>query len=584
MSAQRLGVFVCQCGGNISDHVDVETVRAEAGGEEGVVTARSFMFACSDAAQQEMIDAIREEQLDGIVVASCSPKLHLETFRAMARRGGLNPYMYTQVNLREQCSWVHRRDMGGATTKATRLVNAGVARTRLARPLERLSLDTVPAVLVVGGGVAGLRAALALSEVGLAVHLVERSTELGGHVRKWGPLFPADRTGADLVRSLTEEVRRRDDIAVYTNAELVEKSGSAGRFAVAVRAGMETVRLTVGAIVVATGFDPYAPAPGELGRGHPAVVTLPEFKEMLTSSSGPLQVNGRRVRTIAYIYCVGSRSPGASAGADVCGIGPQPYCSRYCCTAAVHTALQAQHVDPSLDQYHVYRDMRTYGKYELLYEEAGRAGSIFVRIPENEPPVLEAEGDGLVVRVRDELAAGEEIEIPADLVVHVTGMVGGDQEGLRGVLGLPAGAGGFFNEVHPKLRPVETAVEGIFVAGAAQGPRTVAESVTSALAAASKCSAMLLRGHLDREPIVASVTTEACTWCGECAAVCPQEDAIVLVEAPEGTVAEVRPELCVGCGACVPACAAGAIEVEGYTHAQMEAMIDALAEGVEVTV
>jgi len=566
MSAEKLGVFVCHCGGNISDYVDVEKVRAETEALPGCAVSKTFMFACSDAAQQEMMEEIRKEQLDGIVIASCSPKLHLETFRAMAKRAGLNPHMYAHVNVREQCSWAHRHDMGKASEKAVRLVRAGVARAKLGRPLENIRVDTVPAVLVVGAGVAGLRAAIALSDLGLSVHLVERAAEVGGRVRTLGKLFPTGRTGAELVASLSERLAGRDNVVVYTNAELIEKSGSAGRFAVKVRSGENTFSLKVGAIVAATGFDPYAPQPGEFGHGLPAVVTLPEFHELLKTSDGRLRANGRDVRTIAYIYCVGSRQSDGNA-----------YCSRYCCTAGVHAAIQAHDIDPAIDQFHVYRDMRTYGKNELLYEEARHKGSVFVRYGESEPPEVEKDGDGLVVRVHDQLSGEDGIEIPADLVVLVTGMVASSNDELQSLLKLPTGAGGFFNEIHVKLRPVETVVDGVFIAGTAQAPKTLAESVASSLAATASCSAMLLKGYLDRAPLVAKVDADTCAWCEVCTAACPYDGTIVKAEHGGREVAEVRAELCKGCGLCAAVCPKAAIDVEGYTNAQVTAMIDALA-------
>ncbi len=569
MSAQRLGVFICHCGGNISDYVDVEKVRAASAALPGCASTKTFMFACSDAAQQEMMEKIRSEQLDGIVVASCSPKLHLETFRAMAKRAGMNPHTYTQVNIREQCSWAHRHDVPKASEKATRLVRAGVARAGLSRPLDNIRVETVPAVLVIGGGVAGMRAALAFSDLGLSVHLVERAAELGGRIRTLGKLFPSGRPGSEVVASLRERLAGRDNIAVYTNAELVEKTGSAGRFAVKVRSGENTFSLKVGAIVAATGFDPYAPKPGEFGHGLPAVVTLPEFNELLTKSRGHLRVNGRDVRTIVYIYCVGSRQSEGNT-----------YCSRFCCTAGVHAAIQAHQIDPTLDQFHLYRDMRAYGRNELIFEDAGRKGSVFVRYSESEPPEVKRDGNGLVVRVRDDLASGDRIEIPADLVVLVTGMVAPSNERLQSLLKLPAGAGGFFNEIHLKLRPVETVVDGVFIAGTAQGPKNLAESVASSLAATANCSAMLLKGYLDRAPLVAKVDSETCSWCEECTQVCPYEGTIMKADHAGKQVAEVRAELCKGCGACAAVCPSAAIDVQGYTNAQITTMIDALAAEV----
>jgi len=573
VTRKRIGAFVCHCGGNISDYLDGEKVREAAGGEPGVATARTFLFACSDASQEEMVQAIREEKLDGVVIASCSPKLHLNTFRSMALRAGLNPYLYSQVNIREQCSWAHRHDREGATGKAIGLVRAGIARTRLGRPLKEFRVDTIPKALVIGAGGAGLRAAIALSDLGIAVFLLENSPEVGGRIGAWGRLFPQDREGAEIVDTLRTGIRERENITLFTGAQLLEKRGSVGNFTAIVKVGSgETVTLAVGSIVVATGFDPYAPPEGELGTGLEGVMTLPEFRELLATSPGKLQRNGRDVETIVYIYCVGSRQ------ADD-GSRPRPnrYCSRYCCSAAVHAAVQAGGKNPSLTQYHLYRDMRTYGKNELLFEEAGRQGSVFLKYPDGTPPVVERSGGMLRVLVPDELLGGEEIEIPADLVVLATGMVPRENAALRDLLKIPVDQGGFFHEIHPKLRPVETVIDGIFVAGAAQGPKTLPESVASSMAAVAKCAALLMKGHVDLSPQVARVDADRCAWCGECERVCPYEGAVEKVPAGEKEIASIHPALCKGCGGCVPVCPSDAVHVEGYTDAQVTAMIDALA-------
>ena len=572
MTEKRIGAFLCQCGGNISDSVDAEKACAAAAKEDGVATAMTFQFACSDASQQEMVETVRREKLEGIVIASCSPKLHLNTFRAMARRADLNPYLYTQVNLREQCSWAHRHDREGATEKAIRLVRAGIAKARLDRPLDDIRVETIPKTLVIGAGVAGMRASLALSDLGLQVFLVERSGEAGGRIGAWGKLFPNDREGSEIVDSLLRKILERENITLFTGAEVVEKGGSVGNFSVKVSVGGgETVALQVGAIVVATGFDPYEPVRGEFGSGLPGVLTLPEFKELLARSGEGIRHEGRDVKTVAYIYCVGSRQKGREGKAD-----PNLYCSRYCCTAAVHAAIQAHGVDPGLNQFHLYRDMRTYGKNEILFEDAGRKGSVFLRYSEKAPPEVEADDGALLVHVRDELLGGETIEVPADLVVLVTGMVPRENARLREVLKLPVDKGGFFNEIHPKLRPVETVIDGVFIAGASQGPKTVAESVTSSMAAVAKGAGLLLKGYVDLAPLVASVDPGACAWCGECAKACPYDGAIEKVRTGGREVAVVHSALCKGCGGCVPACPCDAINVEGTTTVQVEAMIDAL--------
>jgi heterodisulfide reductase subunit A len=569
---RRIGVYVCHCGGNISDYVDVDRVVADIRDAGDVVVAETAMFACSDATQQDMVRAIEEQDLDGLVVASCSPKLHTYTFRGVAARAGLNPYEYTQVNIREQCSWVHTDDEEAATAKATALVRAGISRTRHTTPLEEIVVETVPHTLVVGGGIAGLRAAIGLADIGLRVTLVERELALGGWVGRFGPIYPHGRDGRSLIEDLIAEVRRRSAITVLTGAEVVGKSGSFGDYRVQVRVGGQgagSIEVAVGSIVVATGFDTYQPAEGELGFGLDGVITLPDFKQLVDASEGPLTVGGRRVRSVAYVYCVGSRG--------TCGTSNQ-YCSRYCCASTVQTAVQVSGLDPAIRQFHLYRDMRTYGKFEPLYTEARDAGSVFLKFGDDEPPAVAERADGgLTVTVRDLLTESLEVAIPVDLVVLVTGMVPRANDELVAVTKLPAGNDGFFNEIHPKLRPVETVVDGVLIAGACQGPKTSAESVASALAAATQSAAILKKGFTELSPLVAVVEASACTACGDCLTACPYA-AISMSEGPDGHAAVISPTGCKGCGGCVPLCPENAIDLLGYTDAEITSMIDDLVE------
>jgi len=573
MTNRRIGVYICHCGGNISDYVDVDKVRDGVVDDEGVVVSKTTMFACSDAAQEEMIEDIKTNNLDGIVVASCSPKLHLFTFRAMAERASLNPYQYVQVNLREQDSWVHQHDMENATEKGIRLVRAGISKCLLTKPLATLRIKTTPKVLIIGAGVAGLRAALSLSDMGFAVFVIERAAEVGGWTGKFGNMFPNDRKGSDLISNLYDEARHRDNITIFTDAELIEKGGNVGDFTVVVQIGnQETITLNVGTIVVATGFDSYQPTEGEFGYGHAGVVTLPEFKQLLDSSAGPLTYQERVVKNIAYIYCVGSRQ---SREVEK----PNLYCSRYCCTAAVHTSLDLHAKDATTHQFHLYRDMRTYGKYELLYLDALKNGSAFMKYADDDPPAVKYAGDKLRVTVHDQLTQGEEFDIDVDLVVLVTGMVPRENKRLIDILKLPIGMDGFFNEIHPKLRPVETVIDGVFIAGASQGPKTLAESVASSLAAVSKSAALLMKGYVDLEPLIATIDSDKCTWCDECTKACPY-GALERVSVGGKEVAQVIQALCKGGGACVPMCPNDAIDVEGYTDAQIIATIDSLIKEV----
>jgi len=569
---RRIGVYVCHCGGNISDYVDVDKVIADIADAGDVVVAKTAMFTCSEATQQEMVADITAQELDGLVVASCSPKLHTWTFRGVAARAGLNPYEYTQVNIREQCSWVHTDDHDGATAKATDLVRAGIARTRLTTELVPLVVETLPHTLVIGGGIAGLRAAVGLADIGLRVTLVERELSLGGWVRRFGAMYPHDRDGRALIETLVAEVKRRPAITVLTGAEVVGKAGGFGNYRVSVRIGdpgSAAIEVAVGSIVVATGFDTYRPDEGEIGFGTEGVITLPEFKELVDGAAGPLAWNGRPVRSVAYVYCVGSRGTAGSANQA---------CSRYCCAATTQTAVQVSGLDPSVRQFHLYRDMRTYGKFEPLYTEARKAGSVFLKFDGEVPPTVEpAKGGGLTVTVRDMLTENVELAIPVDLVVLVTAMVPRANEGLVGVLKLPAGSDGFFNEIHPKLRPVETVVDGVLIAGACQGPKTSSESVASGLAAVTQSAAILLKGYTELDPLVAIVHQDACTACGDCLTACPY-DAISMTEGGDRHWAAISPTGCKGCGGCVPICPENAIDLLGYTDAQITAMIESLVE------
>ena len=573
MSERRIGVYICHCGGNISDYVDVAAVRDAVKDLPDVVHAETSLFACSDGTQQDMIKMIRDQNLDGLVVASCSPKLHLFTFRGVSRRAGLNPFEYTQANIREQCSWAHTDDRAGATTKAIGLVKGAIAKTRESSALEPMAVQTTPASLVVGAGIAGLRAAIGLADLGLRVYLLEQSATVGGWVGRFGPTFPNDRDGREMVADLLEQIQERPTITLLTNAELTAKSGSFGNYAVSIAVHGETestVEATVGSIVIATGFDTYQPEIGEYGYGIDGVVTLAQFKELVEASPDGIRFNDRPVRTVTYVYCVGNRQPGGNE-----------YCSKYCCSATVHASLEVSAVDPAIHQYHLYRDIRTYGKYELLYEQSRKRGSVFMKFPDETPPTVERAGDGrLLVTTRDTLSGGVDVTIPSDLVVLVTGMVPRENTELTKMLHLPVGGDGFFNEIHPKLRPVETVVDGVMIAGTCQGPKTISESVASGLAAVAQSGAMLMKGVAELDPLVAVVDASACTWCGECQRVCPYE-AITQVEVDGHDVASIDAAVCKGCGGCTSYCPSNAIDLLGATDAQMRALIENL---VEVTV
>ncbi|MCX6247668.1 MAG: FAD-dependent oxidoreductase [Bacteroidetes bacterium] len=570
---ERIGVYICHCGGNISDYVDVAQIRDLAKNEEGVIISKNVMFACADSNQKEMIRDIEDEKLDAIVVASCSPKLHLHTFRNVALRGGINPYNYTQVNIREQCSWAHSDTPGEASIKAAGLIRAGIKKVSFSEALENIEVSSTRAVVIIGAGVSGMRAAIDLAKMGNQVYLIEKEKAIGGNVAKWKELFITGQKGNTIIEALSKQIRELTNITLFTGATIEKVTGSIGNFIAEVNIGDEKLNLKSGAILVTTGFDSYLPTEGEFGyKNNPAVITLPEFKGLIDNSHETLLYNNRKVNSIAYIYCVGMRQTK----------GENKYCSRVCCTTAIQSSLTVHEKFKDIQAYHLYRDIRTYGKQEILYERSSKNGDIYLKFDEKAPPVVEPIGNKLLVKVKDELTKRRELELETDLVVLVTGLVPrSDSKQISALLKIPVGNDGFFNEIHPKLRPVETVINGVFIGGSCQGPKNISESVQSSLSAAVKINALTKNPTIFLEPIVARINFDACVWCGKCAEVC-EYDAIHPLEMYGKTVASVNEAVCKGCGMCAPVCPADAIDMAQYSNNEIEGMIDGFMEKVEL--
>jgi len=566
---KKIGVYVCHCGGNISDYVNIQQVKDAVKDEPGVFLVKNTLFACADSSQKEMVADIQANNLDSIVIASCSPKLHVPTFRGVAERAGLNPYNYVQVNIREQSSWAHSDQPEGATEKAILLVKAGIARALESEALTSMKIPAINAVAVIGAGVGGMRSAIALADMGTEVYLIEKEPTVGGHVSNRGALFTTEIQGRDLVSSLLSEVRKRPNIKLFTNAELLEKSGSIGNFEIKVQADQEILTFHIGAFVVNTGFDSYSPEKGEYGYGDfENIITISQFKDLIDSGSGDLVYKGKTIKKIAYIYCVGSRQ-------DL--EGEHKYCSRFCCTAAIHASILVKNKFNKITNFHFNRGIRTYGKQELLYEESSKNGDIYLQFSLDSIPQIAQKGSKTFIKVKDILTAGKELETDVDLIVLITGMVSRNNEKLVNQLKIPVGRDHFFNEIHMKLRPVETVIDGVLIAGTCQSPKNILETMNSSMAAAAKANALLTKGEMTLEPTLAMVNPSACTWCGKCADVCPF-DAILEVDFEGRKVAKVLPSNCKGCGMCTPVCPTDAIDLAGFTNAQIEGMIDALSE------
>ena len=620
--AGKVGVYVCYCGGNISDAVDVEKVCEQARKVPGVVVARSNMFMCSDPGQEMIIEDLKSGLVDRVVVASCSPSLHETTFRQTLVRAGVNPYVYEQANLREQVSWVHHGPE--ATEKATRLVAAAAAKAGWLTSLEPIRVEVQPQALVIGGGVAGLKCALELAERGLHVVLVEKSPFLGGQVAQLDRLAPYGETAAAIISELTTGVLKHPAIAVHTCAEVESFDGYIGNFKLRVvrrppegaafadklerlsQSGLglgeyvpfvgvmpalipesqEELDLNAGVIVLATGFQPYQPRQGEYGyQEFPEVVTLPEFIRLMAmaqESDGALALNGRPLRNLAMIHCVGSRQiPGIHE--ENKGGYLNEYCSRTCCSATLYAANLIRENYPKTRVFDFYRDIRTYGRgQEELYTQAAQNQVMFFRFEAGEEPQVlsnpHATGQPLLVRVKDVLTFGEELEVPVDLVVLAVGQEPNNISSLVEKLKIPVGADRFLQEVHPKLRPVEVSVAGIYLAGTCQAPFDVGETCAAAAAAAVKSAAILTRGYVELDPFVAEVDLSKCTGTGACVEACLAEGALTMVDqvvdGQNVRRAQVNPALCLGCGACVAVCPENAINVQGWTLKQYEAMVD----------
>ncbi|HOL30049.1 MAG TPA: FAD-dependent oxidoreductase [Paludibacteraceae bacterium] len=573
---KNLGVYICHCGGNISDYVDVEKVRQAIEHEEGVVLAKTTMFACSDSNQKEMVEDIHQYQLDGVIVASCSPKLHLVTFRNVTETAGLNKYTYVHANIREQASWAHSDDKEGATEKAIRLVRAAISKSRYAEALYPNKFEAEKAIAVIGAGMAGMKAALSIAEKNMSVVLIEKENTVGGHVAEWGSLFMTNEKGSELVQRIHNDLLKHENISILTGTEVVSSKGSIGNFTLTLQKKhqpvdnlRETMEINVGSVVVATGFDHYIPQRGEFSYlNNENVISLPDFKKLTDQSSGKiLFYKGKEIHDIAYIYCVGSRQ----------SEGENKYCSRFCCTSTIHTAIETKKKFKGIHNFHLHRGIRTYGKQELLYDEALQNGDIFIQYPDDFPPEVSFNGKKTSLKVKDLLSSDKELVLDADLVVLVTGMLPRMDQSIGQLFKLPKGRDKFYNEIHMKLRPVETVIDGITLAGTCQGPKNISESVNSALSAATKAFSSISKGLVETEPIVAEINGNSCVWCGECLKACPFE-AIEQKEIDGKIIAVINKSVCKGCGMCAPVCVPNAIDLIGYSDKEIFSMIDALVQ------
>jgi heterodisulfide reductase subunit A len=607
----RIGVFVCHCGSNIGGFVDVPSVAEYAKTLPDVVFATDNLYTCAEDGLSSIREGIRKHNLNRVIVASCTPRTHAPLFQATCESAGLNKYLFTFVNIREHCSWVHMKEKDMATRKARDLIKMGVARARLLEPQVEEKVNVEPSAVVIGGGVSGMTAALSLAEMGFPVHLVEREAELGGFVRNLNNLYVTEKSATETIKPLIEKVKAHKNVKLHLNSQLKSVEGFIGNYDIVIgEKGAEDLKTKVGTIIVATGALEFVPE-GLYGYNqYPNIVTLTEFEILCKKKTLP------KLKNVAFIQCVGSRGQVKS------------YCSRICCNVGIKNAInivdnyenmlglmeqngtvvekipveqkvpeeildrrrrrrgrergeegEAEEVKlgPS-DKIEVTvfnRDVMAYGiEHELTFNKAREKRVKFVRYTPEHLPKVYMEGNQLTVGYFHETLKLERT-MPVDMVVLATPLVAQPDAGeLSQMLKVPLGQEGFFLEAHVKLRPVDFATDGIYVCGTSRGPADITECATQAAAAASRAAIPMAKGYVQAEAITSVVDETKCSGCGTCIQVCPYG---ALRKNDKG-LAEVIVAACKGCGCCGATCPECAITMTNYTDAQLLAEAKASLE------
>jgi heterodisulfide reductase subunit A len=551
----RIGVFVCQCGINISGVVDVPAVRDYARSLPYVEYVADNLYTCSQDTQETMIHVIKENNLNRIVVAACTPKTHEPLFQETLVSAGLNKYLFEMTNIRNQDSWVHRGDPDMATEKAKDLVRMAVAKATLMESLGEAELDINQSALVIGGGISGMASAKSLSDQGYQVDLVERSALLGGMARH---LFRTWK-GEDVQKNLSdlfESVESDSNITIHLDTEVSHVQGFVGNFKTTLSSSGKEETVEHGIAVIATGANESQPDEYLYGE-DPRVVTHLELDQRFMENDPSL----KNINTAVFIQCVGSREP------------ERPYCSRVCCTHAIESALYLKELNPDMNVYILFRDIRTYGEREYLYRKARLAGILFIPFSIDQKPQVLKEKADLKIEVKDTLLDQTPV-IKADMLVLAAAIIPYKDEKLAQFFKVPINEDGFFVEKHAKLGPSEFATDGVFLCGMAHYPKPIDESVAQALAAASRAVTLLAKKRIHVSGTIAEVNPLFCSGCGVCIEVCPYAAPSFVEEGPFADRAEINPVLCKGCGLCVASCRSGAINLKGFGTDQIMAMID----------
>ena len=549
----RIGVFVCNCGSNIAGVVDCPGLAQYASTLPGVAHVEENLFSCSQDTQEKMAKVIAEKGLNRVVVAACTPRTHEPLFQETLANAGLNKYLFEMANIRNQCSWVHADDHEAATQKAKDLVRMSVAKAGLLSPLKESELEISRVALVVGGGLAGLSAALNLADQGFETFIVEKESALGGNARFLQRTWQGEDVQENLAR-LIQEVEQNPRVKVFLNSAVTQVEGFVGNFKTTVETGREQQVLEHGAVIIACGASEFQTTEYMHGQ-DPRVITSQELERRIMAGDAALEQDG----PVVFLQCVGSRIP------------ERPYCSKVCCTHSIMSALRLKELNPEREIYIVHRDIRTYGLREGLYRQAREKGIHFIRYDVAQEFTVENGGDRLDIGLFDWVLQ-RRLLIKADLLVLASAVVPPAENPLAQMFKITLNQDGFFQEAHAKLKPVDFATDGVFVCGLAHSPQPVEEAVAQGQAAAARAGALLSSIALKVGGSVSVIDQSRCVGCGVCVATCPYQ-AITL---DENGKAVVNAATCKGCGSCVPACRSGAPTLEGFSEAAIMAQLGAM--------
>jgi heterodisulfide reductase subunit A len=548
----RIGVFVCKCGTNIAGVLDVPAIAEYARSLPGVVYVEENLFSCSQDTQEKMTQVIKEQKLNRVVVSACSPLTHEILFQETVANAGINKYLFEMANIRNQCSWVHGGDAKAGTEKAKDLVRMAVAKVALFEPMSEPRIKINQSALVIGGGLAGMSAAKNLAVQGYRTCLIEKDGVLGGQARNLYQTWKGENVQQNLAK-LIQEVQSNPKIDVYLNTELKQVEGFVGNFKSTLQTNGNEKVLEHGIAIVATGASELKPDQYLYGK-DPRVLTRLELDRRFIDQDASLG----KIRSAVFILCVGSR------------IKERPYCSEVCCTHSVVSALKLKEINPEMDVFIVYRDMRTFGLFEDLYREARSQGIFFIRYDESkELKVAEDQNDLQVLFTSYVL--NREMEIRPDLLILGTAVVPPKENPIANLFKVPVNKDGFFVEAHVKLRPIDFSTDGVFLCGLAHSPKAMDESIAQGLGAAARAVTLLSQKEMFGNAIVAFINPESCVGCQGCLKVCPYE-AIRYLE--DKKICEINEVICKGCGACAATCPSASAQLKRFTGKQIYAQIE----------